>query len=190
MTATVSLFRFIAANHKRVLIGMIWSFVLGLAILVPTVSADSPVREELWTDTLRFVRDHYPNVQHISTDDLAQLLADQPGITILDTREPQEFEVSHIQGAVLAPNATDAIELLENQKPDDLVVVYCSVGYRSSHIAAILNRRGYSNVFNLEGSLFKWANESRPIYRGEDKASKVHPFDDDWGRLLKPEFLP
>ena len=168
-------------NKKRALSCTTLLFLLCLALLIPTVSADSPTREELWTDTLRTVRDHFPLVRQMSTDDFALLLEEQPEITILDTREPQEYEVSHIQGAVLAQNAADAIELL---------VVYCSVGYRSSHIAAILSRRGYSNVFNLEGSIFKWANENRPIYSGDDRASSVHPYDENWGRLLSKEFLP
>lgn len=169
---------------------MTFSLVLSLVLLAPVVYSDSLTREELWTDTLHLVRDHYPSVRQLSTDDFAQLLEKQPEITILDTREPQEFEVSHINGAVLTRNAADAIEQLEDRERDDLVVVYCSVGYRSSHIAAILSRRGYSNVFNLEGSIFKWANENRPIYRGDDRASKVHPYDENWGRLLKPKFLP
>lgn len=177
-------------NKKRALSCTTLLFLLCLALLIPTVSADSPTREELWTDTLRTVRDHFPLVRQMSTDDFALLLEEQPEITILDTREPQEYEVSHIQGAVLAQNAADAIELLENQESDGLVVVYCSVGYRSSHIAAILSRRGYSNVFNLEGSIFKWANENRPIYSGDDRASSVHPYDENWGRLLSKEFLP
>ena len=126
----------------------------------------------------------------MSTDDLAKLLKNRPEITILDTREPQEFEASHIHGAVLKQNATDAIELLEDQESDSRIVAYCSVGYRSTRITAILNQRGYSKEFGLERSIFKWANENRPISRGDYRASKVHPYDENQGRLLKPENLP
>ncbi len=190
MKEIFSFFKFNQTNQKCRVFRITLSFVLGLVLLIPVVSADSLTHEELWNDTLRIVRDYYPSVRQMSTDDFAQLLTNQPEITILDTREPHEFEVSHIHGAVLTQSAADAIELLEDRKRDDLVVLYCSVGYRSSHIADILSRRGYSNVFNLEGSIFKWVNENRPIYRGDDRASKVHPYDENWGRLLKPEFLP
>ena len=178
------MFRLPAISHFSLLL------VLSLLLLVPAAFADSPTRDELWSDTLDAVRDDFPQVRHLSTDDLAKLLEKQPEITILDTREPEEYEVSHIQGAVLARNAKDALDALEDQDLDNLVVVYCSVGYRSSRVAAILKRRGYSNVFNLEGSLFKWANEDRPIYRGDQKATKVHPYDESWGRLLEQKYLP
>ena len=150
----------------------------------------SPTRDELLTDTLRTVCEDFPGARPMSTDDLAKLLKNRPEITILDTREPQEFEVSHIHGAVLTQNATDAIELLEDQESDSRIVAYCSVGYRSTRITAILNQRGYSNEFGLERSIFKWANENRPISRGDYRASKVHPYDENQGRLLKPEILP
>ena len=46
------------------------------------------------------------------------------------------------------------------------------------------------NVFNLEGSLFKWANEGRPVYRGSERVQEVHPFDEDWGELLDESLHP
>lgn len=71
-----------------------------------------------------------------------------------------------------------------------MIVVYCSVGYRSSRLARQLRTRGVKNVFNLEGSLFKWANEGRPVYRGSERVQEVHPFDEDWGELLDESLHP
>jgi len=69
------------------------------------------------------------------------------------------------------------------------IVVYCSVGYRSSALAEKLARAGMTNVFNLEGSIFAWANEGRPVYRGDTllNPAQVHPFNTKWGQLLRPE---
>ena len=67
------------------------------------------------------------------------------------------------------------------------MVVYCSVGYRSAELARKLTARGHANVANLEGSLFAWANEGRPVYAGTRLADRVHPYDAAWGSLLKPE---
>ena len=40
-------------------------------------------------------------------------------------------------------------------------------------------------VYNLEGSLFKWANESRPMVDHKDRpTSCVHPYNVVWGKLL------
>jgi hypothetical protein len=40
-------------------------------------------------------------------------------------------------------------------------------------------------VSNLEGSLFEWANLGYPLFRGTAAASKVHPYNANWGRLLE-----
>ena len=46
-------------------------------------------------------------------------------------------------------------------------------------------KKGYTEVYNLEGSIFAWANEGRPVYRGKERVQVVHPYDKIWGRLLK-----
>ncbi len=167
----------------------VFAIVLCAALSAPNATAE-PSTEALWQETLNRIRDDFPRVNHISTDELATMLARQTPFVLLDTRRPEEFSVSHIKGAVLSEDVGDALDALENRSRDDLVIVYCSVGYRSSKIAAKLARRGYSNVFNLEGSLFKWANEDRPLFRDVRPAAKVHPYDDEWGQLLEPKFWP
>ena len=37
---------------------------------------------------------------------------------------------------------------------------------------------------NLEGSIFRWAGEGRPVYRDGVRVEQVHPYDDRWGALL------
>jgi hypothetical protein len=37
---------------------------------------------------------------------------------------------------------------------------------------------------NLEGSIFQWANECRPVYRDAAEVQQVHPYDGIWGKLL------
>ena len=165
------------------------ALILSVALQFPVAYADA-TSQKLWQDTLNMVREDFPSVQHISTGELAKLIDAQAGVTLLDTRESKEYEVSHIKGAFLAEDVRDALAVLQDQSKDDAVVVYCSVGYRSSDIAQKLAQLGYTNVVNLEGSLFKWANESRPVYRGDKVTEKVHPYDTKWGRLLERKFWP
>jgi 3-mercaptopyruvate sulfurtransferase SseA len=66
-------------------------------------------------------------------------------------------------------------------------VAYCSIGYRSAAIIEDLERAGIQNVYNLEGGLFDWANQGRPIYRGEERVEEVHPFNRLWGLLLRSD---
>lgn len=66
-------------------------------------------------------------------------------------------------------------------------MTYCSVGYRSGGFAKKLQDAGYTNVQNMSGSIFQWANEGRPIERDGHRVDKVHPYSSTWGKLLKPE---
>jgi rhodanese-related sulfurtransferase len=137
----------------------------------------------------RTVRERFPDVTQVSTAQLSQWLSapetERP--ILLDARSPEEFEVSHLPNARPAADESQALEQLRDADQNRRIVVYCSVGWRSSALAQKLKARGYANVSNLEGSIFQWANEGRPVYRNGQQVSQVHPFDEKWGRLLKAE---
>lgn len=130
----------------------------------------------------------FTHVKWISTKDLAHRLEDleqQP--IILDARTEAEYVISHLKNAQhIDPYHPNLSMLIESK--DTPIVVYCSVGYRSARIAQQLEQAGFSQVYNLEGSLFKWANEERPIYKNNSLTSLVHPYNQVWGTLLKPKY--
>lgn len=165
-----------------------------VAIVVSLPAAAQETAENntmFWSTTLKMIRAKFPGVAQLSTDSLQVWLEaapDRPGREsplLLDVREREEYEVSHLEGAVAAPSKKEALEALEGIPPDRPVVLYCSVGYRSSEMAGYLQKKGFKNVFNLEGSIFAWANEGRPVYRGGERVNEVHSYDRVWGRLLK-----
>lgn len=85
-------------------------------------------------------------------------------VTLLDVRTPEEFSISHIEGAVNINIYSDdfiaAINQLDKSKP---VYVYCKSGGRSSEAAKTLKTEGFEDVFNLEGGLLKWQSENLPL---------------------------
>lgn len=129
------------------------------------------------------IRARFAGVPQISTSELATWLESerQPPL-LLDARTEEEFAVSHLATAQLAPPDPDALQL----PPDTPIVVYCSVGYRSSRLTEQLQQRGYTNVSNLEGSIFEWANQGHPVYQNDRPVHSVHPYNPTWGLLLKP----
>jgi rhodanese-related sulfurtransferase len=135
------------------------------------------------------VRKRFPEVNQLPTRELAAWLADtnRPQPVIFDVRQPEEFAISHLAGARNVTPAARADSLQALVPANRPVVVYCSVGYRSSELARRLMQAGITNVFNLEGSIFQWANEGRPVVATNGPAVKVHPYNDRWGALLKPE---
>jgi rhodanese-related sulfurtransferase len=135
------------------------------------------------------VREKFPGVKQLSTTNLAAWLADpsRPQPQLLDVRTPKEYAVSHLAGArQISPDAKakEVLVTLDRNRP---VVVYCSVGYRSSKLAQRLQAAGLVQVMNLEGSIFAWANEGRPLEKDGRPAFKVHPYNKTYGRMLKPE---
>jgi hypothetical protein len=67
---------------------------------------------------------------------------------------------------------------------DKRIVTYCSVGYRSAALALRLHAAGYRYVENLEGSIFEWANENRPLVHDGKPTDRVHPYNAVWEMLL------
>ena len=71
---------------------------------------------------------------------------------------------------------------------DAPIVIYCSVGYRSEKIGEKLQRAGFKNVVNLWGGIFDWSNQQLPLVNSaEEKVTRVHPYDKNWGRWLIEE---
>jgi rhodanese-related sulfurtransferase len=134
------------------------------------------------------IRAHFPDVAGLSTADLAVWLADpdRPPPVLLDARTAAELAVSHLPGARWVPPDADVAALLADLPAQRPIVVYCAVGYRSALLARALGAAGRRDVFNLEGSIFAWASEGRPLRSAHGPTAVVHPFDATWGLLLEP----
>lgn len=75
--------------------------------------------------------------------------------TLLDVRQPYEYEESHLPGARLIPlpKLADSLSELDEGKP---TIVYCAVGGRSRTAAQLLMHQGFADVFHLEGGIDAW----------------------------------
>ena len=127
------------------------------------------------------------NNQSIPYISVQELRMDQHKYLILDTRKKEEYDVSHIPGAVWAserPNKTLVDSLLTtNTKP---VVVYCTVGIRSEHFGASLKKMGVAEVKNLYGSIFAWKDAGFKIIDNTGKETEnVHSYSRIWKKFLK-----
>lgn len=132
------------------------------------------------------LRTKFPQIQWITTRELADWIADsrrqQP--VLLDVRTAEEWAVSHLPGARRVEPRMSPESALEGVAKDAPIVTYCAVGYRSGELASKLRAAGFSNVRNLEGSIFQWANEHRPLVREGKVVKQVHPYSAFWGKLL------
>ena len=141
-----------------------------------------------WSLVNAKIRRDFPAVRRITTAELAEWINDprRPQPFLLDVRERAEFDVSHLPRAHhVEPDAPASVV---QQREDLPIVTYCSVGYRSGAFAERLRAAGFTNVVNLEGSIFRWANEGRPVFRGATQVHEVHPYNGTWGLLLTKKY--
>jgi len=172
----------------------LWIALGSLALVATGVFAGRACLRLEWIE--RQVRAKFPGVKQMSTRELARRLAAGEKPVLVDVRRAEEFAVSHLAGARRLDPDSENPELPGVDR-DAPVVTYCSVGWRSSHMAARLQQAGYRDVHSLAGSLFKWARENRPVFQGEGGAerrvSRIHPYGPAWSFLVPPErraYLP
>ena len=96
---------------------------------------------------------------HIIDTQEAEALINQ-GATLLDVREPSEFDMGHLPNAVHIPRGL--LEFMVGNHPHlqdftKQLVVYCKNGGRSTLAADLLQRMGFDNIHMLQGGFDNWS---------------------------------
>ena len=82
---------------------------------------------------------------------------------LVDVREPAEYEIVRIDGAVLVPKNEflmgSALEDLPQDKP---IVLHCKVGGRSAEVLAVVKGAGFGNAVHVGGGVVAWVNQVEP----------------------------
>ena len=94
----------------------------------------------------------------ISLADYDQMRRDGAAHTLLDVREPKEFEHSALSGSLDIPMG-DVPNRLADLPKDDVLVVICRSGKRSGDVVSFLRQNGFENATNLVGGINGWAQE-------------------------------
>lgn len=172
-------------DHRRILIPLV---AAALALPGPAAAAmEAPlqaVHEDIVAD--------YPTVVHVDAAGFARLEAQD--LVVFDVRDREEYGVSRLPGAIRVDLDVDREEFLAQHGSavaGRVVVFYCSVGRRSSMLAARLQAplldHGAAGVANLEGGIFEWHNEARPLVDALGDTRYVHPYDHHWARYVEDD---
>ncbi len=96
----------------------------------------------------------------VTPKELAEMRATRDDFTLLDVREPYEWQIARIDGAELIPLGTlpAAMSSLDRTRE---IVVYCRSGKRSADAARQLRVAGF-RVFNLAGGILRWSEDVDP----------------------------
>lgn len=133
----------------------------------------------------------YRDVTHLTPEQFETAMRSPENVLLLDARPDGEVGVSRLPGAIPVDPNVDAEAFLarfgELARGRD-VVIYCSVGVRSSKLASRvreeLQKIGAKRVANLRGGIFAWHNTGRPLQDMAGSTELVHPYSSRWTYYL------
>ncbi len=100
----------------------------------------------------------------ITADQLKAKMGFGTQVTLVDVREPWEWELCRLEGARHIPMGEIPVRYLELD-PEEEVVVYCHVGQRSAMVVQYLRQQGFQKAVNLRGGIDAWARQVDPALR-------------------------
>ena len=132
---------------KAIRIPLLLAVALSLALLAACGGNETaaPAVEEIDLTTL-------PDEVDVET---VAAIRQNPGVYLLDVREPNEYAAGHIPGITLIPMGEVAARLSELPR-DKEIIVTCRTGNRSSQVADLLREQGFTNVHNMTGGIVAW----------------------------------
>jgi glyoxylase-like metal-dependent hydrolase (beta-lactamase superfamily II)/rhodanese-related sulfurtransferase len=108
-------------------------------------------------------------IPQMPVDELHERIAEGADLQVVDVRRPGEYVCGHVPGAInltLAHLEQDLSRLNSNRP----AAVICASGYRSSAATSILERRGFSQIFNVVGGTNGWINAGYPVDKPNEAA--------------------
>ena len=183
--------------RKYILIKVLWAFLLSLSLslFIPSYSRDrvSTANTGLIKTHKKLLKD-YERVPHISSEELMTMESED--YILFDVREKDEFMISHMKDAIWVDPSIDASSFMEkfrNEIGGKTLILYCSVGVRSTRLAEKLlasnTGMDVTQIYNLENGIFGWHNENRPIFQSQDSTDFIHPYNFRWGRMVNRKNL-
>ncbi len=98
----------------------------------------------------------------ISVEDVKAKLDRKETFTLIDVREPWEFQTAHIDGAKLLPMGDVPSRAHQELDPEDHIVVLCHHGVRSMNVTAWLRQQGFEKAQSMRGGIDAWSRSVDP----------------------------
>jgi rhodanese-related sulfurtransferase len=167
--------------------------LIAAAVTAPPTMALTPHPADALAQVRRAeasIADRYASVRQLTQAEFDSWRTDRP-LTLVDVRDPDEFAVSHLRGAIRVDPGASAEQARRAIGPvprDGAIVLYCTIGFRSSRMAERI-REAYGGasgpaIANLRGGVIAWANADRPLVNAAGATNRVHPYDSRHTRML------
>jgi adenylyltransferase/sulfurtransferase len=83
------------------------------------------------------------------------------GIKVIDVREPDEYQIAHIEGVSLLPLSQLAQRFTELDRGQHYYI-HCKIGMRSMKALEFLRQQGFQHLKNVKGGITAWSEEIDP----------------------------
>ncbi len=101
----------------------------------------------------------------VSAEEVKRKLDQSDSFTLVDVREPSEYDICKIDGSILIP-----LGKIEEMKPQNLngiaksdqIILHCKAGVRSLKAAKALKKMGFKNVKSMAGGIEDWSEKIDP----------------------------
>lgn len=103
----------------------------------------------------------------ITPEEVKAKLDGAEAFTLLDVREPWEFERAWIDSAKLMPMGDVPSRAHQELDPDDSIVVICHHGVRSMNVTVWLRQQGFEKAQSMRGGIDAWSRRvdgNVPVY--------------------------
>ena len=137
-----------------------WALVLTFGLGLFAGGCATPEKDMTAAD---MVKEAKANICEITVSEAKSLL-DKGGYLFLDCREPKEFKMGHIPGAMNIPRGLMEFKIAKKiPNKNEPIVLYCKSGGRGCLATCTLCQMGYRNVKNMGGGWLAWEKSGYPI---------------------------
>lgn len=91
---------------------------------------------------------------------------------LIDVREPFEFKVNRIKGAINIPSSGNLERAADTLNREITYFLYCSTDYRSRKVADKLYEKGFRDLVILKGGIVAWKKDGLKTERKLRKKRK------------------
>ena len=99
-------------------------------------------------------------MKEITVQELKEMMDAKSDFQLIDVREEMEFEHCNIGGQLIPMGII--MDHLDDIATDKKVVLHCKSGRRSATVLQILESKGFTNLYNLQGGILAWSDQIDP----------------------------
>ena len=111
----------------------------------------------IWSETLQATSLQMDMDYEITPEDVKSKHDAGDEFTLLDVREPWEFETARIEGAKLIPMGDVPSRAHQELDPEDHIIVVCHRGIRSMNVTVWLRQQGFEKTQSMRGGIDAWS---------------------------------